>query len=261
MKQVPRNSVSWSVLGLALLAGTQPLLAQQPAPSATSELIVATVDIVLTHRVIEADGTPAPAISTESAFTLQKLRTKAGASKIRLTYRGATPRPTSPHAKTPLDEARVEYDVATRSTRIFDEGGGRANPRLSIGPSAPVSLGSFDSWLQSLVFKSADSSSRRLALERTHGKPAGRVGRLTRYVQPRGEEAEELLVDPASALPVEVNVMKQGRLEAHTTIDYGSPATGQLVRRRLHTEQLIEGGSGRRSVLSVDFSNVSVEGW
>jgi hypothetical protein len=217
------------------------------------------VDIVLTHRLIEADGAPAASISTESAFTLQKLRTKSGAAKIRVTYRRAPP--TLPAGRTPLDDARVEYDVASGATAVFDEGGRRLNPRLSIGPSTPAALGTFDSWLQSLVFKRADSSSRRQELERSHGRPAGRVGRLTRYVQTRGDGSEELLVDPVTALPVEVNLVKQGALDAHTTIEYETTPTGQLVRRRLHAERLLEGGAGRRSLLSVDFSNVVVEGW
>jgi hypothetical protein len=151
--------------------------------------------------------------------------------------------------------------VGSQSTTVFDEGGRRPNPRLSVGPSAPAALGSFDSWLRALVFEGADASSRRRALERSHGRPAGRVGRLTRYVQRRGDLAEELLVDPDSALPVEVNVARQNVLEAHTRIEYGAVSTGRLVRRRLQTEQLIEGGSGRRSVMSVDFSNVAAEGW
>lgn len=163
--------------------------------------------------------------------------------------------------RTPLDDARVEYDLASQSTTVFDEGGRRPNPRLSIGPSVPAGLGSMESWLQSLVFKSTDLATRREALERSHGRPAGRVGRFTRYVQPRGEFSEELLVDPASALPVEVNLLKQRVLEAHTTIQYGTTPQGQLVRRRLLTEQRLDGGAGRRSVLAVDFSNVLAEGW
>ena len=261
MKQVLRCSVSWSVLGLALLASASPLLAQ-PSPTTTpSEVVIAAVDVVVTHRVIEADGTSVPAISTDSAFTLQKLRTRSGATKIRLTYRRPTPASTAPAGRTPLDEARVEYDAVSGSTVVMDEGGRRVNPRLSVGPPAPAALGSFDVWLQSLVFKSTDTAARREALERSHGRPAGRVGRLTRYLQPRGDASEELLVDPVSALPIEVNLVKHGVLEAHTTIEYASTPKGQLVRRRLQAEQLLEGGSGRRSVLSVDFSNVSAEGW
>lgn len=260
--QVPRCFELWWVAGIALLAWPSPLLAQQPTnPAVASERIVAAVDVVLTHRVVEADGTPAVPISTQSAFTLQKLRTRSGAMKIRLTYRPETSESTVPVSRTPLDAAQVEYDVESQSTAVFDEGGRRQNPRLSFGPSAPAALGSFDSWLRSLVFKSAEVSNRRQALERSHGRPAGRVGRLTRYVQLRGDVSEELLVDPDSALPVEVNLTRKNVLEAHTTIEYGAASRGQLVRRRLQTEQLIEGGSGRRSVLSVDFSNVAAEGW
>ena len=67
-------------------------------------------------------------------------------------------------------------------------------------------------------------------------------------------------MDPESALPVEVNVVRQNVLETHTTIEYGTIARGQLVRRRLRSEQLIDASSGRRSVVAVDFSNVAAEG-
>lgn len=263
MKKILPHVASWSVL--ACLAGTSPVLAREQAAPTNTDQIMAAVDVVLTHLVVEADGTPAGQISTESAFTLQKVRTRSGAVKIRLTYR----RPKRDVAaksmlRTPLDAARVEYDLASQSTTVFDEGGSRPNPRLlSIAPSpsaAPPGLGSFDSWFQSLVFKDTDLANRRQALERSHGRPAGRVGRFTRYVQPRGEHAEELLVDPASALPVEVNLVKENQLEAHTTIEYGNASRGQMVRRRLRTEQRLDGGAGRRSVLSVDFSNVAAEG-
>ena len=259
--QVLRSSMPWSVLNIVLLTGVSPLLAREHmAASSASDHVVAAVDVVLTHRVIEADGTPAIPISTESAFTLQKLRTGSGATKIRLTYRPARPGVSASAPRTPLVGARVEYDPASQSTTVFDEDGQRPNPRLSLTRSS-AALGSFDSWLESLVIAPADVSAREQALERSHGRPVGRVGRLSRYVQVRGEFSEELLVDPESALPVEVNVVRQNVLETHTTIEYGTTARGQLVRQRLRSEQLIDASSGRRSVVDVDFSNVAAEGW
>jgi hypothetical protein len=261
--QVLRCSISWSVLGTALLAWASPLLAQEQArlPGASDHLVMAAVDVVLTHGVVEADGTPVVPISTESAFTLQKLRTTSGKTTIRLTYRRAMPGSPASVLRTPLDGARVDYDPGSQSTTVFDEDGQRPNPRLSLTPSSPAALGSFDSWFESLVFRRGDVPNRREALERSYGRPAGRVGRFTRYVQLRGDLSEELLVDPVSALAVEVNLVRHSVLETHTTIEYGTTPTGQLVRRRLQSEQLIDAGSGRRSVLSVDFSNVMAEGW
>ena len=153
----------------------------------------------------------------------------------------------------------MEYDPDASSTTVFDEAGQRANPRLSLASSAR--LGSFDTWLEALVFRSADAAARREALEQTHGRPAGRIGRLTRYVRTTGDLSEELLVDSTSGLPVEVNLRRQNALEGHITIDYAMRPDGHLVRRRLRSEQVIDARSARRSVVSIEFSNVAVEGW
>jgi hypothetical protein len=252
----------WLLLGGLLSSSAVPAVAQEraPAPDA-SERILAAVDVALTHRVVEADGRQAMPIATESAFTLQKLRTRSGATKIRLTYRPPRSIDQTAVLRNPLEGARLEYDPASGSTTVFDQGGRRPNPRLSLSSSSSAPLGSVESWLEALVFKAADVALRRQALERSHGRPVGRVGGLTRYLQHRGDVSEELLADPESALPVEVNVMRQDTLEGRITIDYDAARNSHLVLRRLQSEQLIDARSGRRSIVAVQFSNVAVEGW
>ena len=258
--EVPRGCISWSLLGVLLLSGAAPALAQdRSTASHPAELVVSAVDVALTHRVIEADGTQSMPIATEVAFTLQKLRTGSGATKIRLTYRTPGPNDRMQGRRHPLEGARVEYDPQAESATVFDQAGTRANPRLSFSSSAR--LGSFDAWLDALVFKSTDASARRATLEQTYGRPTGRVGRLTRHVRTSGDLSEELLVDSTSGLPVEMNVLRQNALESHVSIDYDVRPDGHLVRRRLRSEQVIDARSTRRSVLSVEFSNVAVEGW
>ena len=146
--QVLRSSMPWSVLGIVLLTGVSPLLAREHmAASSASDHVVAAVDVVLTHRVIEADGTQAIPISTESAFTLQKLRTGSGATKIRLTYRQARPGVSASARRTPLVGARVEYDPGVavhhrlRRGRSASESAALADARPRL-PSAPSIRGS-----------------------------------------------------------------------------------------------------------------------
>jgi hypothetical protein len=259
--QVPRGSMQWPLLGALLVSSAAPAVAQErPALADATEQILAAVDVVLTHRVVEADGRPAMPIATESAFRLQKLRTRSGATKIRLTYRRAKAGDASPAFSNPLDGARVEYDPALQSTIVFDEAGRRPNPRLSSASTSSTALGSVESWLEELVFRTSDAGARREALEHSHGRPVGRIGRLSRYLQNRGEVSEELLADLATGLPVEVNLVRQNTLEGHITIDYDTVPDGGLVRRRLQSEQVIDPRSGRRSILAVEFSNVAVEG-
>jgi hypothetical protein len=259
--QVPRGSIQWPLIGALLVWSAAPTLAQErPAHTGAAERILAAVDVVLTHRVVEADGKPAMPIATESAFRLQKLRTRSGATKIRLTYQRRNRGGAAPLFTNPLDDARVEYDPVAQSTTVFDETGRRPNPRLSHASASTAALGSFESWLEELVLRTGDAAARRQALERSHGRPVGRVGRLFRYLQNRGEVSEELLADQATGLPVEVNLVRQNTLEGHITIDYGTLPDRGFVRRRLQSEQVIDPHSGRRSVLAVEFSNIAVEG-
>lgn len=257
--EVPRGCRQWPVLGVLLLSSAAPALAQERSAAHSTESVVSAVDVALTHRVIEADGTQSVPIATEVAFTLQKLRTPSGTTKIRLTYRTPAPNQRTQGQHHPLEGARVEYDPDAQSATVFDEAGQRANPRLVLSSSAR--LGSFDTWLDTLVFRSTDAAARREALERTYGRPAGRIGRLTRHVRTSGDTSEELLVDSISALPVELNLWRQNALEGHVTIDYAVRPDGHLVRRRLRSEQVIDAHSARRSVLSIEFSNVAAEGW
>jgi hypothetical protein len=257
--EVPHGCRQWPLLGVLLLSSAPALAQERSAVPNSTESVVSAVDVALTHRVIEADGTPSMPIATEVAFTLQKLRTRSGATKIRLTYRTPVPSERTQGQRHPLDGARVEYDPDAQSATVFDEAGQRANPRLSLSSSAR--LGSFDTWLDTLVFRSTDASARREALEQSYGRPAGRVGRLTRHVRTSGDTSEELLVDSTSALPVELNLRRQNALEGHVTIDYDVRPDGHLVRRRLRSEQVIDARSARRSVLSIEFSNVAAEGW
>ena len=107
--EVPRGSMSWPLLGVLLLSSAAPALAQQrSAVPNPAEHIVSAVDVALTHRLIEANGTQSVPIATEVAFTLQKLRTLSGTTKIRLTYK--TPGPNDrTQGRHPLEGARVEY--------------------------------------------------------------------------------------------------------------------------------------------------------
>ena len=73
-------------------------------------------------------------------------------------------------------------------------------------------------------------------------------------------EAEELLVLPDSALPVEVNRAEGGRLRSRVQLTYDShPAVG-FVRRSLRSEQVLTEADGTRLVTEVETTNLTVDG-
>jgi hypothetical protein len=111
------------------------------------------------------------------------------------------------------------------------------------------------SWADTLFADSSQTSGRREALERTNGPSKGRTRGLDRFVSYRGDAAIETLVDPATALPVEINIVRGGALVMQTLVTYAAATAGTLVRQRLLCTRLAD-SSGRRAIVDVRFANV-----
>ncbi len=75
------------------------------------------------------------------------------------------------------------------------------------------------------------ATERRRALQAQYGSPAGRQQDRERFVRAEGEVTEELLVDPSTALPLEVNTRHRGRLVYRSSLSYGVLADGRYYRR------------------------------
>src|SRR6185295_10742121 len=98
---------------------------------------------------------------------------------------------------------------------------------------APARLG------DNQLIKRSGSNARRLALQRQHGVPVGKVRGLDRYVKARADRTEEILVDTQLQLPVETNVVRDGRLVSQRTVSYAAAGADLIVRHRVHTERLL----------------------
>ena len=70
------------LLAAAVIAGADEVMAQDQA----RETVLASVDVRMTHRVLERDGSQAWPMPTPTAFTLQKLRTASGETRFALAY-------------------------------------------------------------------------------------------------------------------------------------------------------------------------------
>jgi hypothetical protein len=193
-------------------------------------------------------------------FTLQKLRTADGRTRIVLAYRANTSAERTLAASHPLEGGRVEYDSATGAFAVYDQGGTRRNPRLSLDQPAGASIGTPGDWLDGLVLTAASAPARQRELEHTYGRAIGSAGRLTRHVRNRDDATEDVLIDPVWGVPVEATLTRQGAREGRVTFEYGPTPSGNLVRRAIRSERVIDAG-GRRFVLTMQFSNVRAEGW
>jgi hypothetical protein len=79
---------------------------------------------------------------------------------------------------------------------------------------------------------------------------------LDRFVSTRAGEVTEVLSDPAWAVPVEINVTRDGALVSHSRLSYRQDPGAGLVRQRYVTERLISPESGDRAIVDVELDNV-----
>lgn len=114
-------------------------------------------------------------------------------------------------------------------------------------------------WIDAFVAAPARKDARRAALQRRFGRTTERVRNLDRFVTTSAEGTMEVLADRVTALPVEVNIVRDGALVAQSTLGYGAGSHGALVRRSVRTEQLVAAGSSARAVAHIELSNVRLD--
>jgi hypothetical protein len=122
-----------------------------------------------------------------------------------------------------------------------------------------VRTGDGDGWIDGFISKTGQRDARIRALESRHGERRDRVGAFDRYVtaSPGGES--EVLIDRSSGLPVETNVVENGRLVRHSTYEYAPYGSDSLVRNRVRLEHTIPGETGERMFTVMELTNVRVE--
>lgn len=128
------------------------------------------------------------------------------------------------------------------------------SPAPGLEPPASVSAG----WVSRLIVARANHAERADALRVALGSPVNQVGGLDRHIVMQANGMSEVLVDPQTALPVEINVVRGGALVVRTRIAYDALGDDLLVRRRALAERALPGGRGGRLITDVELSNVVV---
>jgi hypothetical protein len=121
---------------------------------------------------------------------------------------------------------------------------------------APQSFRSRPDWIDQIVAAPEKREVRRSELEGRMGAPVGRRRGLDHYVAAHGDVTVEVLVNPETALPAEMNATRGAGLVARTTFTYSAHPAGVLVRRGLHSELALAESAGARAVTDVELTNV-----
>jgi hypothetical protein len=247
---------------------------QQPSPKASPKAWRSfSADISVQQGTVDGDGRPIGLARTPAAYHWS--RTLRGNRWITSVTVVSVPGQTG----APLI-SRIEDDGDGTPARLFDRNGGlvampteEERHRLD-GPTGapipglnlpvhtetpthpkPTARAEIPDWLSSFVAAPDGRKQRRDAFEQRFGRSVGVVAGRDRFLKSDGISVTEVLLDPSTALPVEVNSVRQGALVAHVTTGYAALPDGSLIPAHVHSENLLPQSNGQRNVTDVHIAN------
>jgi hypothetical protein len=292
MHALPPRRRSWSFLAAHVLAASVVLPGAGPGAAAAAGSTASlkptdpwntfSADVAIRRTQIGEDGQE---LSAASALTYRWEQSQVSAGwKTTMTVgqmAGPSAQSLIPGAAAVGDTfpiARLEDAGDGTALRIFDDAGQPiqasslpASPQLQtlIGPNGvSYALGATNSvraarrgkeWIDLIVADPARAATRRTRMVKRYGNIVGQVNGRDRLLKQTRDGVIEVLLDRLLAVPVEINVTKNGTLVAHTTISYANGAANMPVRSVVHTERLLANGRGARAVTEVVLANVRLE--
>ncbi len=288
-RRAPTVIAATTLAALAVMALSTPVLDAQFRPGAGPQVKPAwdtfRADLSVRQHTISPEGEPAgpaaPALTVriERRQTGPAWRTTLTLHSIeRPQIRGLA---TGPAVINPFEVVRLEYDENGKPPRMYDRQGRAVRlPRAAdrqrlhtpaalaaglpvleslagrVGP-APTAL-TGQAWIDDVLVPLDKRDARRARMERQLGRPAGQVRGLDRFTAWVGEDTHEILVDPQTAVPVEVNTMRAGQFVGRTTLGHVRDAAGVLLRRTMRTERVRARAPGDRSVTEIELANIQL---
>jgi len=223
-----------------------------------------TVDISVKRQRLTSAGDPIGAPIPNSTYRLERsLRTGSWKTVVTVlsvpqpsaySFTGALVQPK------PLSVARIEDDENGSPVRAYGTDGALLVPTLMADTAVTTSIArsTGQQWLDAFVAAPSRKRSRLLAFDRAYGKPTP-AGTLNKYVRFQTGGSDEVLVDPATVVPVEANSIRDGKRLGHRVFVYGPAPDSALVRTSVHADSVIAPDTGNRSIVDTTFSNVCLE--
>jgi hypothetical protein len=246
------------------------------------------VDVSIRRLRLDGDGRRSGPAEPDLTYRWERQQKGVGWSTTMTVLPGAAPVVESidgPRALKPMDRAvaRIEDDEDGTPLRFYDARGRKIDvpsfedlrKRSAGEPSFArelEALGSIASasrppspgreWVDALVVPKARKDARKRSIEGKFGRARGEVRGLDQFLTAGPDGQQELLVERAFQVPVEINVMKDGTLVSHTRIAYEPGADDVLIRRSVRIEEMTPGGAdGKpgRTVSEIQFTNLRLE--
>ena len=250
-----RKRVRWQAAALAVAialatSGTTAQTRQAPSSSKAASTVFS-ADVVIDDTIVDASG----ALVESRPQTRYRLSTRQvdGDLETEIVYGPARLFPRGPLVD-PRSGYRLVFDSQLRNPQVYDAAGQLISrpagpPPIHPGPTSAAAR-------PGLVLSDRDAPSRRDHLVQGFGPAVGTVGGRDRYLVQDGEVMTETLVDPGAVLPVEVNVVRSGKLDHRTSIAYGRLPGRRWYVASVRSERALPGAKGRRFVTSRTHLNV-----
>ena len=258
------RAMKWVVVLAALVATTATTSSQSAVEG------VFTADINIRQEHVDADGRSLPGAAPSAKYRIEHRPGPAALTRLTMVeLEGMTAESVAgPVAlDNPFLAVRMELDQKA-GLRLYNRRGDRlrdvtAADRRYFGLASPppgatppdARVMSARSQVSNLVVTAGRSGARREELERRFGRSVERVRGLDRYVAMRRGDVEEVLVDPVTALPVEINTARAGVLVAHIRMTHQPMNGGTFLRRWFRAERSLP-DAARRIVTTIDVTNV-----
>jgi hypothetical protein len=280
-RSAPLLNVRLAALAFVVVLSTGAVRGQAPTLDTAGPWDTFVADVMIRHARVRSDGTPVDVAAPPLRYRWERTLSPSGWKTI-LSFHAAPGDAEGGADARPQDAryavARLEDDGDGTRWRAFNRRGelmqlppldalGLASARQLLPETAESATGAARvgpggetgrEWIENLIASPARRHTRRETLTRRFGREVGMVSGLTRFLRTEQGETEELLADPVSGLPAEVNLVRGGRLVFHSRLAYSREAEGAWIRRATHVEQEVS-DTGERIVTDLELSNVRLE--
>jgi hypothetical protein len=225
------------------------------AQGANPDTDVFSADVVIERSVVDDGGR---VIREMPAVHYRLTRAMVGGKqRTTVVYQRPASAAVSGVAPDPHEGMRVEFDEDGSPLRILNKDGqliraGEETANAAWLPPAELRAAAVS---RDVVLRDSVAD-RHERLRRDLGPPKGQFRGFEKYVAPFGDAMQEVLVARATATPVEINVVRNGVLESHSTYQYEPLSDGSLLQRVWRDESRVPGHASQRFVVQMTVFNV-----
>jgi hypothetical protein len=246
-------------------------------------------DVTVRRTVVDAGGDPAANRTPPTTYRWERTQSAAGwktTMEVKGSVRAAFVTPTGALQEMPPAVTRIEDDgddggpvfyglngkrlrlpaAADRQKMgvgddVFAKADALVRPEMGERRGGARAAPQGREWIEALMPSPDKRAARAQGLKRRFGAARDAWQGRDRYVEVRGDDATEVLVDGVLAVPVEINVVRGGMLRSHATFAYGPGPGGSMLRRSAHVERALDDGkaTSARMVMDVEIANVRLE--